>query len=139
VVLGSLNDARKGGQDASIKQSVANIRSQAELYYNQEGYTYTGVCDDDRIIDLLTAALEVVNGDAYVSGDEFDDLGNSTTSAAARVAGCTDADVTYIAAAPLASNGGAYWCVDGTGASMEITSVPAAEPTTEDGFKCESY
>jgi len=65
VVIGSLNDARSGGQDASVQQSVANIRSQAELYYNQNNYTYTDVCGSAPVITLLSGATSVVNGTPY--------------------------------------------------------------------------
>ena len=58
VVLASLNDARDGGQDASIKQSIGNARSQAELVYNQDGFTYANVCTSGPIQNLMQAAVD---------------------------------------------------------------------------------
>ena len=57
VVLASLNDARKGGSDASIKQSLGNARSQAEIVYNANNvFNYDGVCDDAKIQQLIVPA-----------------------------------------------------------------------------------
>lgn len=122
VVIGSLNDARSSGQNASIQQSMANIRSQAELVYNQNGYSYTGasgVCSNTRTTDLIDAAIEVVNGNTTIGTGAAQ---NSTTTPANRVAVCRDNDTEYIAAAPLAGGSG-FWCVDSTGASKQVGAV----------------
>jgi len=132
VVIGSLNDARSGGQDASVKQSVANIRSQAELIYNNNNYSYGTVCSDTAVVDLLTAATRVVNGTAFVgtaSGVITATGANSLTGdASGRVAACHSDDTRYVAIAPLASVA-EFWCVDSTGASKQVAS---ALPTSGD-------
>jgi hypothetical protein len=119
-----------------VQQSVANIRSQAELIYNSKNYTYEEVCGDPAVIELLNAATNVVNGDTYEDGDtgpaENDLLGDST----GRSAACNSANTVYAAAAPLATgddgNGnGTFWCVDSTGASREVLAF--AEDDTECG------
>ncbi len=132
VVIGSLNDARSGGQDASIKQSVANIRSQAELVYNANGYTYDGICGDTRVTDLIAAGLKVINGATYSSSTPLTSLSNGDVTAD-RVAACADSDVAYIVEVPLAKPGAAdtkFWCVDSTGASTQLTA-----PVTS-GMRC---
>ncbi len=123
VVIGSLNDARSGGQNASIQQSVANVRSQAELVYNASGYSYDTVCADPRVTSLINAALDVVNSSAAIGTGA---AGNSTTTPASRVAICRDNDTQYIVAAPL-SGGSNFWCVDSTGSSK---LSPAVNGTT---------
>jgi prepilin-type N-terminal cleavage/methylation domain-containing protein len=40
VVLALLANARKKGVDGGIKQELASLKSQAELYYNDNGYSY---------------------------------------------------------------------------------------------------
>ncbi len=117
VVIGSLNDARSGGQDASIKQSVSNIRTQAEIIYNASNYSYDTVCGNARITTLLTGALQVIGGGTI----------NATTPTATSpfTATCRDNAGAYIAMAPLASTPARYWCVDSTGASRQITTPPA--------------
>ncbi len=130
VVIGSLNDARSGGQGASIKQSVANIRSQAELVYNKNGYSYASVCSDPAVTNLLTAATKVVNGTAYSTSSAS--IANSTTGpASGRTAGCHADETRYVAASPLASSGG-FWCVDSTGVSKAI----AASSTISSTYVC---
>lgn len=128
VVLGSLNDARSGGQDASIKQSVANIRSQAELIYNSGGYSYSGVCAHASVDNLLSAAVDVVNGTDYVAGTHGASTyvaANSLTGAASgRTAACHSDETRYVAVAPLASVA-EFWCVDSTGASKQVATAPA--------------
>ncbi|MFA6227254.1 MAG: type II secretion system protein [Candidatus Paceibacterota bacterium] len=47
VVLASLNSARSKGSDAAIKSNLANARAQAELYYDSNTSSYSGVCDTD--------------------------------------------------------------------------------------------
>jgi len=134
VVLGSLNDARSGGQDASIKQSVANIRSQAELFYNANGYTYrvdgtTNVCTNTQVSALLVAAVDVVNGTAYAAGTHgistYVGLNTLTGAATGRTAACHADETRYVAVAPLASVA-QFWCVDSTGASKQTATAPAS-------------
>ena len=133
VVIGSLNDARSGGQDASIQQSVANIRSQAELIYNGDNYTYDGVCDSAEVVNLLSAATSVVNGTVYASSTQNTaDAANSQAGAAtARTAACNDANTTYAAAAPLASEE-EFWCVDSTGASRQVATFQGSDASCPD-------
>lgn len=121
VVIGSLNDARESGQTASIQQSMANIRAQAELVYNNGGYSYASVCTDTRVTDLIQASLDVVNGDAINAPGVPT---NSETVAADRDAACNDSDTSYAAAAPLADGTG-FWCVDSTGFSGSTTALTA--------------
>ncbi len=130
VVIGSLNDARSGGQNASVQQSIANIRSQAELVYNSAGYSYTTVCEDGRVTSLINAALDVVNGTNYASGTHnlASAIPGNGTTPASRIAACHDNDVAYGVAAPLA-NGTGFWCVDSTGFSGSGTIGASGDVT----------
>jgi general secretion pathway protein G len=94
VVLSSLNDARRGGSDASIKQSMANLRSQAEILYNASNYSYDTVCTASSTDALRVAA--VTNGPT------------PTTAAV-----CADSAQAWAATVPLNTAG--YFCVDSTG------------------------
>ncbi len=44
VVLASLNTARDKGANAAAKANLNNARAQAELFYDDNNNTYTGVC-----------------------------------------------------------------------------------------------
>jgi prepilin-type N-terminal cleavage/methylation domain-containing protein len=127
VVIGSLNDARSGGQDASVKQSVANIRSQAELWYNSNGYSYADLCAQAPVGNLLGAAVSVVNGTAYVAGthgvNTYVALNTPTGAASGRTAACHADETRYVAVSPLASSA-QFWCVDSTGTSKQSATAP---------------
>jgi prepilin-type N-terminal cleavage/methylation domain-containing protein len=98
VVLASLNDARDGGSDASAKTSMSNIRSQAEIYYNNNGFAYDGDNTDDGdgvclAVASLIAAAEDTTGSTVV---------------------CNESDNAYAVGMPLING---YFCVDSTGFS----------------------
>ncbi len=130
VVLASLNDARDGGQDASIKQSIGNARSQAELIYNQSGYSYATVCvAGNTISDLMDAA--VANRSETVS-TAFDVANPHTTAGTATSVICHSNAGHYVLQAPLNVPSGTtqmYWCVDSTGAATSTATGLVAAAT----------
>lgn len=121
VVLGSLNDARDGGQDASIKQSIGNARSQAELVYNQQGFSYEGVCESASITNLLQAAK------ANRAESTSVNITDATISAGTTVT-CHDDITAYAIIAPLNANTFG-WCVDSTGfaGTTTVTALAASD------------
>lgn len=54
VVVASLNSARTKGRHAAIKANLRNAVSQATLYFSENG-TYTGLCSDPVIQNILTS------------------------------------------------------------------------------------
>ena len=120
VVLASLNDARQSGSDASIKQSLGNLRSQAEIVYNRNGaFSYDAVCDDTKIQQLLVAANDA---------SQQTTAPTYNTAPSAGVAACNDNGTAWAAQARLASNNTAYWCVDSNG-FVASTSVALSSAT----------
>jgi prepilin-type N-terminal cleavage/methylation domain-containing protein len=136
VVLGSLNDARSGGQNASIQQTMTSMRSQAELFYNRAStatpaggnYSYTGLCTAAATITGLSAALNVVNAPAYVTGFAGPAIFDAATAGNRRAA-CVSNASAYQMTAPLA--GGGFWCVDSAGSAKQIATAP-----TNTAFVC---
>lgn len=116
VVLASLNDARTSGSDAAIKQSLGNLRSQAEIVYNQSNFSYSGMCTNAKIQQLVVAANSA-------SGQTTTPTYNAAT--AAGVAACNASAVAWAAQARLASNNAAYWCVDSNGFAASTTAILA--------------
>ena len=102
VVLASLNTARNKGNDAAVKSQMSGVRAQAEIYYDTQAGTYTGLCLDTQIIKLLDASSQ--QGAGTNSNDYC--LSNSTA---------------YAASAPLKTSG--YWCVDSLGTSKAHTTA----------------
>ncbi|MCK5027537.1 MAG: hypothetical protein KAS07_03900 [Candidatus Pacebacteria bacterium] len=102
IVLASLNSARGKGYDANIKANLSGMQSQAELYYDDGGYSidsrgYEGYCEDSQAQDFLMA-VESSGGDVT----------------------CNDSKQAWAASAQLASDRSKYSCVDHMGASVEI-------------------
>ena len=115
VVIGSLNDARDGGQDASIKQSISNARTQAELIYNQNGYSYANVCVANNTIDRLMVAAAANRSETTTKTAV---MVLATPSAATAVT-CHSTAAGYAIIAPVNVNAVAgtpdSFCVDSTG------------------------
>lgn len=71
VVLASLNEARDKGADGSVQQSIGNMRAQAELYYDSNGNSYSGMCDNPTIQQALVSAAAASGGiTTCVDGDD---------------------------------------------------------------------
>jgi len=140
VVLASLNTARDKGNDAAVKANLANIRAQAEIFYddatqgNQTYGTESATCS--------TA------GSLFASNPVSDAIASAETASGGSAA-CTSSDKTTTPAldatswaiqVPLKSDSTKYWCVDSGGISKEVTtaltivdtssSVAAACPTS---------
>lgn len=97
VVLASLNSARAKGSDAAVKANLANMRAQAEIFYDVPN-SYEGVCADTTILAAQTAA-EAAGG----NGGE-----------------CDDTATAWAAWAGLKSDLTQAWCVDSTGTSEQV-------------------
>jgi prepilin-type N-terminal cleavage/methylation domain-containing protein len=61
IVLVSLSGARDKAKDVRIKASLAQVRSQAEIFYDDHSYTYTAFCADPSI-DLLETDIATMGG-----------------------------------------------------------------------------
>lgn len=94
VVLASLNIARGKGANAAIKQNLNGIRSQAEVFYDDNA-VYTGLCANDTVVNAIAAA--------------------DTASGAS--ATCNESDTEWAVSSPLKAISGTdnYWCVDSAG------------------------
>jgi prepilin-type N-terminal cleavage/methylation domain-containing protein len=66
VILSSLNDARTSGSDASIKQGIGNIRSQAAIYYNTNNFSFDGLCTDTDIAAVRDGVNDFNGGNGTV-------------------------------------------------------------------------
>ena len=111
VVVASLNSARDKGSDAAIKANLANIRAQAELYYDDNsGY---GTVDASACSTASTLFVDTTIANAIAAA-------SSTAGAAPTCYLDYDQD-NWAISVPLKSGGD--WCVDATGASKEGTAT----------------
>ena len=92
IVLVSLSGARSKANDARIKADMAQIRSQAEIIYdNRTTNSYANVCTDTNVVKLLA--------------DVASQSGSTPT--------CNSEDDDYCVSSQLKTSG--YYCVDSTG------------------------
>ncbi|HEY4517664.1 MAG TPA: type II secretion system protein [Candidatus Paceibacterota bacterium] len=125
VVLVSLNTARNKGADAATKSQLAQVRSQAELFYDGNGNSYTGVCSNANVSSQLNGAKNSSGATALVQASAPAALpaGAAGTVTCHDTAGASSA---WIAEAPLKSVSGHFWCVDSSGASKDEAAAMLA-------------
>jgi prepilin-type N-terminal cleavage/methylation domain-containing protein len=130
VVLISLSDARKRGNDAGVKSNLNTIRGVSELFYSNNGNSFgstlvLGECPahdvsatnmiqkDKTIADAITEAKKNGNG----------------------VAHCYSSSAKWSVAVGLKYGANTSWCIDSGGASKELNFSPdsAINSTT---FSC---
>jgi len=91
VVLASLNSARDKASVTATKANITQIRTEAELVYDDASpHSYATVCTDDGVDDLITAAE-----------------GSSGATAV-----CSDNTTTYAVEIETLTGNGEYFCVD---------------------------
>jgi len=109
VVLASLNTARNKGADAAIKSNIDNARAAAELFYDNNGNSYTSVCTDPTGIKNMWDGAK----NAYGSGS---------------VTFCNTNGTAWAMSSNLKATT-SYYCVDSTGktgsANLGATTVYA--------------
>ncbi len=110
VVLASLNSARDKGEDAAARSALNNARAQSELFYDDSGRSYAGVC----------AAAGTANGIADLVANAGASVGGTAT--------CHDAADAWAAEVQL--NDTDYYCVDSTGNAEEDATAKAAGATS---------
>ncbi|KKW19587.1 MAG: Fimbrial protein pilin [Parcubacteria group bacterium GW2011_GWA2_51_10] len=119
VVIASVNQARKKGADAAIKQQLADLQTAAEVYYDtQTQYAAAasdactvGVFADTTVGNMITA-MDAANGSGAVT---------------CRVtAGSTGG---YSISSSLVNETG-VWCVDSSGARKTLAAAPGAGDIT---------
>jgi len=101
IVLASLNTARNKGADAAAKSGMGQLRAQAEMYYDNHGTSYDGVCDDSTLTTIMTNVAQ--NASAV---------------------NCDDEAAAWAASVTLKTGG--TWCVDSTGKSASTTKTGEA-------------
>lgn len=124
VVLSSLNTARNKGSDAAIQADLANVRTQATIYADEnENYGSPVTIDasdctiglfSDPIVAAQIAAADEANGVRPVVCN----LGSDGAVA-----------VSYAVSAELVGIAGSYFCIDSGGQGL-ITATPLGVATS---------
>ena len=115
VVLASLNTARNKGNDAAIKNNLANMRPQAEIHYDSNSNSYATFCTTSNSPQsaMLESARSAAGATSVVTA--------TATPGTSGTVVCHSQALNWAASSPLKSDNTKSWCVDSTGASKEIT------------------
>ena len=121
VVLASLNSARSKGADAAIKSNLANVRAQAEIYYDDNNNSYGTQAYGATA--CTSAAGAGVFSNATVRAAIGSALSASGSAGAACVAIPASSGVVaaWAVAVPLKTNSAQYACVDSSGSATTTT------------------
>lgn len=71
IVVASLNTSRSKGKDVAAKENIINLRSISELYYLENGNSYSGFCQSNDARSALSTATSTtgLDGDCDVAAD----------------------------------------------------------------------
>lgn len=138
VVLTSMNSARIRGADAAVQSQLAQMRSAAEIIYNDTG-SYASVCTEASATGVMFRAA-TRNGVTASGGNLCLSMqGNSYYMCTST--SCYGASSVMFApggdkwAAIIVLQGGDYFCADSTGvAKVQTTHTVQEVPTT---VRCE--
>ncbi len=120
VVLASLNTARDKGSDAAVQSNLGTVRTQAEIYYGDHSNSYGTQAWSSGASTACTGGMfsDPNITSALLGADGANGIGNVD---------CLATGSAYLAAAALSTTT-AYWCVDSTGKSKQVSG---ALPTTQ--------
>lgn len=122
VVLASLNSARSKGADAAIKSNLANLRAQAEIYYDDNGSSYGAAANCSVTTAGVAAGCTGVTSNAtFQSGLKA----AAVASGATAYANVAASPAAWAAFATLKTSGAGNYCVDSTGKSATSTATMA--------------
>ena len=122
-----LTIAYTNGKDASIKQSLSNVRSLAEISYNENNFSYSNVCinaSSNRIVSLLDSAKSKLPSTTKPTNFS---LGISSTN---NEITCHATAENYAVISPL--NLDTAYCVDSAG----FAGIVAADAITANDLTC---
>jgi type IV pilus assembly protein PilE len=126
VVLASLNTARNKGADAATKENLANLRAQAEIYYDANGKYGSNATEATGNTAAICNTASTVFSSASTPSLNPGIVAASTSAGAQAYCSIAATGTAWAVAAPLKTAAGTYWCVDSTGASRSTSNTPSA-------------
>jgi len=124
VVLASLNSARNKGTDAAIKSGLANMRAQAEIYYDTNG-GYSTATPTFPLAASCSTANSIFVDPTFATA--ITNLGNNGTVTC--VLGGTTGSKADKWAMSVTLKAGGSWCVDSLGQSKNTAAAAVGSCT----------
>jgi prepilin-type N-terminal cleavage/methylation domain-containing protein len=126
VVLSSLNTARSKAADSAIKSNLAQVRSQAELLYN-EHFAYGVDASPTAFAENICAATaDTLFANPQIQAQILAAVRASVgPTGALGGARCSADSETWAVSVPLKGSTTDNWCVDSTGASVKVAAGDA--------------
>jgi prepilin-type N-terminal cleavage/methylation domain-containing protein len=123
IVMVSMSGARDKARDARIQGDLSQVRTLAELIYDDES-SYASTCTGTASLGHDTETnYETQLG---VIQDDIDDQGSTPTA-------CYAGDSTYCISVPLLSAGAGHYCIDSDGLAKATGTACTATSTGCDG------
>ena len=124
IVLVSLSSARGKGADAGIQGNLRTIRTQAEIYFGNNGLTY-GAQATTTVADCSSATIgiwsdptikqAVASAEAQAGSANFQNRGAGTSKSI-----CGSTFITWAIAVVRKTDTSVAWCVDSLGRTKDI-------------------
>lgn len=117
IVTVSIRSSREKGADTGVKRGLSELQKQAELYYYEHDNSYSGLCQDSKVISQLTVTAKN-SGITTIAGNGEYGAGEQAT--------CHDSVRDWAAEVPTAESTSAspvMWCVDSRGKSQKVIGV----------------
>ncbi len=118
IILGTLNNTRSKGANATVRSNLTNLRSQALIYYDGlNPPSYNSMCSNAAITPFLNAINQIISPNTVVC-QTINGTGGATNQ--------QGYFVYAIFKNPEVVGGTTYtgWCIDYLGASKGLTSTP---------------
>lgn len=124
VVLTALGDSKNKGNDAAVKSNLATIRGQTELFYSNNGNSFTPASGSDFNLSICPTPYNASGNNMFVSDQT---IFNSIAEAKKRgngVAYCSNSTINWAVAVGLKSGPNTSWCIDSGGVSKQSNFSP---------------
>jgi type IV pilus assembly protein PilA len=120
IVIASLNSARTKGAVAAAKGQLAQLRTQAENYYdNNGGYATTAVTATTTSVGCTTATSTMLVDPTIRT--QLTQIGTNTASPTSMACGISADRQKFHVVVALKDN--TYWCVDNQGANKALSGT----------------
>lgn len=120
VVIVSLNSARAKGGDAAVKSNLHTVANEAGIYYSNNN-SYLTATGGSPISDGTCPSYSLSGGNMFSKDRAVADAVKEADKRGGDTYCYVSADV-WAVAVGLTQNAGTSWCVDSTGASLQINA-----------------